>query len=447
MVAKVAGLGSSFTGVAAYCLHDARLEGEPQPETSERVEWTDTRNLPTSRGDRAAAVMAATAEAAPDLKRLAGGSAAGRKLAKPVCHYSLNWAQDEEPGREEMSRAVDESLKTLGLEKHQALIMAHNDKAHRHVHVIVNRVDMETGKAAHVGRSKLLLSKWAEEYERRQGRIRCDKRVKNNAERRRGEWVRDRESLPTARYRREWMHPDREPRKTIPPGRDLEERRKVAWLRWQEDSMWRTWQERKLGELERRCGREWSEVYARQDQGRARLAETWRSRWGRLRMWREARKPLRELTAHLRGRPEALRRWREDLEQQYRRERVKLAQLHHKAAGEIARPAGERYRESLRLPEKWAAERVELALRHPDMTEQMAESVLAQAREVGGEPEYQRQRREQEEVLARSERMAAERAAAQAEQRRRAAAERAAEIARRQERQRLDRDRDFGPSR
>ena len=206
----------------------------------------------------------------------------------------------------------------------------------------------------------------------------------------------------------------------------------MAWLRWQEDSMWRTWQERKLGELERRCGREWSEVYARQDQGRARLAETWRGRWGRLRMWREARKPLREFTAHLRGRPEALRRWREDLEQQYRRERVKLAQLHHKAAGEIARPAGERYRESLRLPEKWAAERVELALRHPDMTEQMAESVLAQAREVGGEPEYQRQRREQEEVLARSERMAAERAAAQAEQRRRAAAERAAEIARRQ---------------
>ena len=83
------------------------------------------------------------------------------------------------------------------LEKHQALIVAHNDKAHRHVHVIVNRVDMETGKAAHVGRSKLLLSKWAEEYERRQGRIRCDKRVKNNAERRRGEWVRDRESLPS----------------------------------------------------------------------------------------------------------------------------------------------------------------------------------------------------------------------------------------------------------
>ena len=56
----------------------------------------------------------------------------GWKLEKPVCHYSLNWAPDETPERQEMSRAVDESLKALGLvarkalglEKHQALIVA-----------------------------------------------------------------------------------------------------------------------------------------------------------------------------------------------------------------------------------------------------------------------------------------------------------------------------------
>ena len=114
MVVKVAGLGRSFVGVTAYCLHDRREPGEPQPETDERVEWTDTRNLSTSRGERAAAVMAATALAAPELKRLAGGSPGGRKLEKPVCHYSLNWAKDETPDRQEMSRAVDESLKALG---------------------------------------------------------------------------------------------------------------------------------------------------------------------------------------------------------------------------------------------------------------------------------------------------------------------------------------------
>ena len=54
MVVKVAAPGRSFAGVAAYCLHDTREPGEPQPETSKRVEWTDTRNLPTDRPDRAA---------------------------------------------------------------------------------------------------------------------------------------------------------------------------------------------------------------------------------------------------------------------------------------------------------------------------------------------------------------------------------------------------------
>ena len=97
--------------------------------------------------------MAATAAAAPELKRLAGVVARGRKLEKPVCHYSLSWARDEAPGWE-----------ALGLEKHQALIVAHSD-GHTHVHVIVNRVDAESGKAAGLSKSKLRLSKWAEGYE------------------------------------------------------------------------------------------------------------------------------------------------------------------------------------------------------------------------------------------------------------------------------------------
>ena len=171
MVPKINGLGRSFAGVAAYCLHDAPEPDDRSPETSERVAWTDTRNLPTIRAERAARLMAATAKAAPDLKRLAGGARGGRKLAKPVLHYSLSWAQDETPTRQEMSRAVDGSLEALGLEGHEALIVAHDDTRHPHVHVVANRVDPETGKAAKLGNSKLRLSRWAEGYEREQGRI------------------------------------------------------------------------------------------------------------------------------------------------------------------------------------------------------------------------------------------------------------------------------------
>ena len=162
MVVKMSSPGRSFGGVADYCLHDPRMPGEAHhPESAERVEWTETRNLATSEGERAGRIMAATAEASPELKRLAGGAATGRKLEKPVCHYSLNWAKDEKPERQEMRRAAEASLKALGMERHQALIVSHRD-GQPHVHVIANRVDPESGKAAGLSRSKLRLSKWAE---------------------------------------------------------------------------------------------------------------------------------------------------------------------------------------------------------------------------------------------------------------------------------------------
>ena len=89
--------------------------------------------------------------------------------------------------------------------------MAHRD-GHPHVHVIVNRVDAESGKAAGFSRSKLRLSQWAEGYEQGQGWIRYSRRVANNVRRRRGERVRDRVSVSTGRHRREkiaWAPPPR----------------------------------------------------------------------------------------------------------------------------------------------------------------------------------------------------------------------------------------------
>ena len=209
--------GRSFGGVADYCLHDRWVPGQGHAESAERVEWTETRNLATEQGDRAARIMAATAEAAPDLKRLAGGAATGRKLEKPVCHYSLNWAKDEKPDRQEMLRAAEGSLKALGMERHQALVVSHRD-GQPHVHVIANRVEPESGKAAGLSRSKLRLSKWAERYEREQGKIRCPERERNNWRREARERVVDGRGHSGGRFRRERMSPQREPREvTLPP--------------------------------------------------------------------------------------------------------------------------------------------------------------------------------------------------------------------------------------
>ena len=350
MIPKINGLGRSFAGVAAYCLHDAPEPDDRSPETSKRVAWTDIRNLPTIRAERAARLMAATAKAAPDLKRLAGAGGGGRKLAKPVLHYSLSWAQDETPTRQEMSRAVDGSLEALGLEGHEALIVAHDDTRHPHVHVVANRVDPQTGKAAKLGNSKLRLSRWAEGYEREQGRIRCERRVKNNARRRAGEevlrpiWDRP---LHWARFRREGMERGRT-RRATPPG-DEERVDMTAWRR-AEARLWEKVEDRRwLGfwRLETRARKEWAELHKRQEDTRQRLEEESRTLLGRLRIWR-TEPSLRELAGAVRGREDLVEGWREDLDRHHKGERAALGKAHADSARQIEREVREAYRRGLR---------------------------------------------------------------------------------------------------
>ena len=409
MVVKMSSPGRSFGGVAEYCLHDPRMPGETHhPESAERVEWTETRNLATSEGERAARIMAATAEASPELKRLAGVAATGRKLEKPVCHYSLSWAKDEKPDRQEMRRAAQESLKALGMERHQALVVSHRD-GQPHVHVIANRVDPESGKAAGLSRSKLKLSKWAEEYERRQGKIRCPQRERNNARRGQGKRVQDRVSRPTGRHRRERLNPQQEERQAIPAGRDGwggPERERVAWQRAEERTHWaRFEQERRkaLGELERRSKREWSALYGRQGRQREQLGKDCRGVLGRFRAWRELGGGVREIGGAVRGRPEVLEGFRAELEDRLRRERVSLGKEHSEAVRGIESKAGEFYRGGMEGSEKRArrAARSDGLLlscyRRPDefyrLKYSMLEERLEQVREIDGELAYEKMRR------------------------------------------------------
>ncbi|MCV0381726.1 relaxase/mobilization nuclease domain-containing protein [Nitratireductor sp.] len=195
MVPKVAARGSSFKGAGAYYLHDKKAA------SSERVAFTYTENLPVNDPARAIDCMAYTAMHQNDIKAAAGAARTGRKLTQPVYTYSLSWAPDEEPTKEEMIEAARESLKALGLDEHETLMVAHNDEPHPHIHVIVNRVHPETGKAAVLSNDHLVLSRWAEAYEKRQGQIRCEQRVENNEARRKGQFVRDRRNLQGAFHR------------------------------------------------------------------------------------------------------------------------------------------------------------------------------------------------------------------------------------------------------
>lgn len=181
MIPKVAQSGRSFKGAAQYYLHDKKAN------TSERVAFVEMLNLPTVNADRAIAHMIDTATHADELKQ-AAGMKSGRKLQKPVYVYSLAWHPDEAPNQAEQVAAARETIEALGLSDRQALIVSHNDTDHPHVHVIVNRVCPETGKAAVMSNDQLILSKWAEDYEQKHGKVHCQARVENNAEREKGQW-------------------------------------------------------------------------------------------------------------------------------------------------------------------------------------------------------------------------------------------------------------------
>lgn len=118
------------------------------------------------------------------LKSASGIDLRGRKNKKPVLHYSLSWADSENPTQEDMQKAALSSLKALGLEEHQALITAHTDTKHQHIHIVVNLIHPTTGKSFDLKFPKLDLSRWAEAYEREHG-IHCEERMRNNAERER----------------------------------------------------------------------------------------------------------------------------------------------------------------------------------------------------------------------------------------------------------------------
>jgi hypothetical protein len=169
--------GRGFKGAAAYYLHDKKAQ------TTGRVRFTHSINLSSNEPGQAINEMCWTAYHAEDLKIAAGVKGGGRKLEKPVYTLSLSWHPSENPTDQHMIEAGLSALKALKMDHHQVLMVAHNDTEHPHVHLIVNRVDSETGKAHGLNKDQLILSKWAQAYEQEHGQNFCQARVQNNAER------------------------------------------------------------------------------------------------------------------------------------------------------------------------------------------------------------------------------------------------------------------------
>lgn len=282
MVPKVAGKGTSFKGAGLYYLHDKGAS------TSERVAFTHTENLPTDDPELALRYMAFTAMRQAELKARSGAARTGRKLAQSVYAYSLSWSPDETPSREDMVQAARETVKLLGLTGHELLFVCHSDEPHPHIHIIANRVNPETGLAAKLAKDHLILSRWAEAYEKEQGEIRCEQRVENNAKRRSGQFVKDRRSLDFRAYR-QWQ---KARLKQAFDRRQIESRNLAAHYQGQRQALHDEKEARIKARLEaiREQNRPmWAEVYRRQRLEREHLDAVKNKAFARLWYWLKTR--------------------------------------------------------------------------------------------------------------------------------------------------------------
>jgi Ti-type conjugative transfer relaxase TraA len=117
------GLLKSFVGLITYLTEGSRYALNP-----DRVAWISWRNLDgVNQPARFAQVMRAHASENP-------------RVENPVYHFGLTLHAGEHLSYEQWNHAVDRVLEGLGLDPHQALIVAHRDTANEHVHVVVNRV-------------------------------------------------------------------------------------------------------------------------------------------------------------------------------------------------------------------------------------------------------------------------------------------------------------------
>jgi ATP-dependent exoDNAse (exonuclease V) alpha subunit len=95
----------------------------------------------------------------------------GRKCELDCLHMSLSWEPGQNPTRDEMVEAAKGSLKALGMETAQAVFIAHDDTAHKHLHIVASRIDPATGKTFSQTNDHIIAETWSLRYEREQGQI------------------------------------------------------------------------------------------------------------------------------------------------------------------------------------------------------------------------------------------------------------------------------------
>ncbi|OQW54892.1 MAG: hypothetical protein A4S14_14665 [Proteobacteria bacterium SG_bin9] len=187
MIVKIGRSGRSFKGAALYLSHDIKAK------TANRVAWTHSLNTANDTVSGVVNEMYTTYMASNLLKEAAGRRASDEKIDRPVKQISLNWPPGFQPSKVEMIEAAESYLARMGWSEHQAMLFAHIDRPHLHVHILINAVHPVTGLKLDDGLEKRRTSEWRLEYSREHGHPLSNERESGQS----------REPTPT---REEWLY-------------------------------------------------------------------------------------------------------------------------------------------------------------------------------------------------------------------------------------------------
>jgi ATP-dependent exoDNAse (exonuclease V) alpha subunit len=167
-------IGKGVTGAVRYCLGEGRhpLTGELLPRRADgrsRVEWIGGTGFSfpirtLADVERARLLMELDAQNQP-VRR------GGWRCEQDCVHLVLSWRPGEQPTRNDIEMAAKDALAALGMENAKALFFVHNDEDYAHIHIVASKINPATGRAYDLKGNYLILSRWAEQYEREHGGI------------------------------------------------------------------------------------------------------------------------------------------------------------------------------------------------------------------------------------------------------------------------------------
>ena len=211
--------GHSFKGLHQYCSHD-----QDRAQTSERVDWMDTRNVAAEDPNQAWKIMASTAYSQNQLKQNAGIRTGQAPKDGAVMHVVLSFDKDEPRDPDNMRAAADEFLSRLGADpakmraknkpksrqfadEHQTVMYAHSDTDNHHLHLMINRIHPQNGRVLPTNNDHSKAQAWALDYSKRHGTDqKTPARQENKEMRNNGEYVKGSKRKTRNAYELEQKH-------------------------------------------------------------------------------------------------------------------------------------------------------------------------------------------------------------------------------------------------